>query len=145
MDLNYRLKVFRMKMTFNPWDVSSAAVFLKYCCPECDYQVWQYRFWSFQGRDTKVESFLGLKINCSQIKSLNFANWSNGELSKSDKIWLSKSIFYVKNHLNLSVFFIEEYEFKSTIFVCDIFLLASIFKSLCFLKWCPIFDSLPLL
>ena len=26
-------------MTFNPWDVSSAAVFLKYCCPECDYQV----------------------------------------------------------------------------------------------------------
>ena len=28
-----------MKMTFNPWDVPSAAVFLKYCCPECDYQV----------------------------------------------------------------------------------------------------------
>ena len=26
-------------MTFNPWDVSSAAGFLKYCCPECDYQV----------------------------------------------------------------------------------------------------------
>ena len=26
-------------MTFNPWDVPSAAVFLKYCCPECDYQV----------------------------------------------------------------------------------------------------------
>ena len=51
--------VFRMKMTFNPWDVSSAAVFLKYCCPECDYQVWQYRLLNFQGRDTKLESFFG--------------------------------------------------------------------------------------
>ena len=28
----------------------------------------------------------------------------NGEVSKSAKIWLSKSIFYVKNHLNLSYF-----------------------------------------
>ena len=26
-------------------------------------------------------------------KSLNFENWCNGEVSKSDKIWLSKSIF----------------------------------------------------
>ena len=24
-------------MTENPWDVSDASVFLKYCCPECDY------------------------------------------------------------------------------------------------------------
>ena len=31
--------------------------------------------------------------------------WINGELSKSAKIWLSKSIFYVKNHPNLSQFF----------------------------------------
>ena len=22
----------------NPWEVSDASVFLKYCCPECDYQ-----------------------------------------------------------------------------------------------------------
>ena len=36
-------------------------------------------------------------------------------------------------------FFIEEYEFRST------FLITSIFKSIYFLKWCPIFDSLPLL
>ena len=25
-------------MSTNPWDVSDASVFLKYCCPECDYQ-----------------------------------------------------------------------------------------------------------
>ena len=53
-------------------------------------------------------------------------------LSKSASIWLSKSIFYVKNHWNLSdFFFIEEYQFRSRFFV--------IFEPLCFLKWCPIF------
>ena len=31
-----------------------------------------------------------LKINCSQMKSLNFAYWCNGEVSKSAKIRLSK-------------------------------------------------------
>ena len=41
----------------------------------------QYRLWSFQGRDTKLERLLA-KINCSQIKLLNFENWSSGDLSK---------------------------------------------------------------
>ena len=36
--------------------------------------------------------------------------------------WLSKSIFYVKNYPNLSnFFFIEQYQFRSTYFVIDIF------------------------
>jgi hypothetical protein len=42
-------------------------------------------------------------------------------MSKSVKIWLSKSIFYVKNHPNLSLFFINENQFRSTLFVTDIF------------------------
>ena len=41
---------------------------------------------------------------------------------QSAKIWPSKSIFYVKNHPNLSqFFFIEKYQFRSTFFVIDIF------------------------
>jgi hypothetical protein len=36
--------------------------------------LWQYRLWSFQGRDIKLERFLA--INCSQKKLLNFDNWS---------------------------------------------------------------------
>ena len=44
----------------------------------------------------------------------------------------------------LNFFFIEEYPFRSTFFVIDIFLITSIFKSLYFLKWCPIFDTSPL-
>ena len=35
---------------------------------------------------------------------------------------------------SFSIFFIKEYQFRSTFFVIDIF------KSLYFLKWCPIFD-----
>ena len=83
-----------------------------------------------------------LKIYC-QMKSLNFANWCNGEVSKSAEIWHSKSIFYSNNHPNLSdFFFIEEYKFRSTLFCYLHFL---IFQSICFPKWRPIFDSLPLL
>ena len=26
------------KQDFNPWAVSDASLFLRYCCPECDYQ-----------------------------------------------------------------------------------------------------------
>ena len=43
--------------------------------------LWQYRLWSFQGRDTKLER-LWAKNNCSHMKFPNFDNWSNGELSK---------------------------------------------------------------
>ena len=50
------------------------------------------------------------------MKSLNFGNWCNGEVSKSAKILLSKSIFYVKNHRNLSdLFYIEEYKSRSIV------------------------------
>ena len=60
--------------------------------------LWQYGLWSFQTGDTKLERFLPRKW-------LNFEFWINGEMSKSAKIWLSKSIFCVKNHLNLSQLF----------------------------------------
>ena len=58
--------------------------------------LWQYRLWSFQGRDTKLERFLA-KINCSQMKLLNFENWTNGGLSslqKSEFLKLIISFFY---------------------------------------------------
>jgi hypothetical protein len=66
--------------------------------------VWQYGLWSFQPGDTKLERFLP-KNQLTQRKLLNFEFWINGDLSKSAKIWLSKSIFCVKNHPNLSQFF----------------------------------------
>ena len=60
------------------------------------------------------------------------------ELSKNAKIWLSKSIFYFRNHPNLSHFF----SLQNTNLWAH-FLLLTIFDKL--LEWCPIFDSLPLL
>ena len=44
----------------------------------------------------------------NQRKLLNFEFWINGEPSKSAKIWLSKSFFYVKNHPNFLNFFCNE-------------------------------------
>ena len=66
--------------------------------------LWQYGLWSFQMGGTKLERFLPNNQH-TQRKLLNFENWVNGEVSKSAKIWLSKSIFYVKNYPNLSQFF----------------------------------------
>ena len=113
--------------------------------------LWQYRLWSFQTRGMKLERFLP-KNQHTQRKLLNFENRCNGEVSKSAKIWLSKSIFYVKNHWNLSQFFFhwripklfhsfEEYQFRRTFFVLT-FLDNIIFK-ITLLLWYPIFDNLP--
>ena len=55
-----------------------------------------------------------------------------GEVLKSAKIRLSKSILYVINYWNFfQFFFIEEYQFKSTFFVIDI----------TFLIWCSMFGT----
>ena len=64
----------------------------------------EYGLWSFQMGNTKLERFLP-KNQHTQRKLLNFEFWINGELFKSAKVWLLKSIFYVKNHSNLSQFF----------------------------------------
>ena len=70
---------------------------------------------------TKLEKFLP-KNQHTHRKLLNFEFWINGKLSKSAKISLSKSFFYIKNHSNLSYFvFIEEYHFRNT-FLLLIFL-----------------------
>ena len=58
--------------------------------------------------------------------------------------WLSKSIFYVKNYPNLSHFFHWRISIQEHIFCYWHFLITSTFKSLYFLKWCPIFDTSPL-
>ena len=35
----------------NPWDVSKVSDFLKYCCPECDYQ--SIKLYNFEKHATK--------------------------------------------------------------------------------------------
>ena len=91
------------------------------CGHFCWCSVWQYGLWIFQSGGTALERFLP-KNQPTQRKLLNFENWVNGEVSKSAKIWHSKSIFYVKNYPKLSQFFsIKEHQFRSTLFVIEIF------------------------
>ena len=61
----------------------------------------------FSSGDTKLERFLH-KNQQSKRKLLNFEFCINGKPPKCSKIWLLKSIFYVKNHPNLSQFFFNE-------------------------------------
>ena len=63
----------------------------------------------------------------------------------SAEIWLSKSIFYIKSHPNLSDFFSLKNTNLGTHILLLTFLTTLTFKSRFFLKWCPIFDRSPLL
>ena len=71
------------------------------------WAIWQYGLWSFQNSKDFCP-----RINISR-GSHWIELWVNGELSNCAKIWLSKLIFYVKNHLNLSQFFFF-FSFKNT-------------------------------
>ena len=44
--------------------------------------VWQYTFWSFQWKGTKLERFLAQNQH-TQMKLLNIENWHSGDVSKS--------------------------------------------------------------
>ena len=106
--------------------------------------VWQYGLWSFQTGVTKLARFLP-KNQHTQRQLLHFENWVIGKVSKSAKISLSKSIFYFKNYSNLSQFFFSWKNINlGAHFLLLMFLITSLFKSLYFLKWCPIFDTSPL-
>ena len=43
-------------------------------------KVWQYRLWSFQGKNTKLDRIL-VKNQHTQRKLLNFENWTNWKLN----------------------------------------------------------------
>ena len=46
-------------MLNNPWNVADASTFLKYCCPECDYQITElYIFEDHATSDHKMSSIL---------------------------------------------------------------------------------------
>ena len=62
-----------------------------------------------------------------------------GEVLKSAKIRLSKSILYVINYWNFfQFFFIEEYQFKSTFFVIDITLFSNMMLNVWYFHIKPI-------
>ena len=86
---------------------------------------------------TRHRQGLWPRINCSQMKLPDFESPSSDSLSKSANFGLSKWIFYVKNHPNLSKkIFTEEYQFRSTFFVKSIFADFN-FKTTLFTKMTP--------
>ena len=55
----------------NPWNVPNAAMFLKYCCPECDYQI------------TQLEIFV---VHATSNHALSKILFENGELKNEFQI-----------------------------------------------------------
>ena len=96
-------------------------------------QVIEFLLWG-----SKLVRFLA-KIKHTPRKLLYFVNRPNAKSSKSAKIILSKSIFYVKNQ---PIFFKEKFHltisFQETIFLLFFFFISN-FQTFYFLKLCPIF------
>ena len=55
MDEEINVKV-EENMDSNPWSVEDATVFLKYCCPECDFQVLNLRLFASHALENHVRS-----------------------------------------------------------------------------------------
>ena len=66
-----------MKTSFsNPWNVSDASVFLKYCCPECDYQFVQLEIFVIHAtkyHDLSRNLFEETKIKSEHLKEEPFS------------------------------------------------------------------------
>ena len=92
---------------------------------------------SGQGRDTKIDKFLAQNQH-TQRKLLYFVNKRSAGLSKCTRFWLSKSIFYVKNYLNLFFFL-----WKLLIILCrsTIFLYTFFWQLQFYNPLLPIFDG----
>ena len=96
------------------------------------WALWSHQLSSFHGSDTKIEiEILWQQINVSIIVSMDFVMWCSGEMAKSDKVGLSTSSIFALNNMKIGVQFL----LLTLIDNCEV---------IYFLKWCPIFDSLPL-
>ena len=78
------------------------------------YAIWQYGFQVSKGG---IQNKISLWPNQhTQVKLLYFVNRGSAELSKSLKNLTFKVNFLCKNDLDLSIVFIEQYQFRITFF-----------------------------
>ena len=100
---------------------------------------WQY-IGQIIGGDFAISKYMIFKM-----KLQNVENWSSGELQKVPIFDFQSQFSMSKFFRIFLIFFRSRIEIWEHIFCYCHFLITSIFKSLYFLKWYPIFDSLPLL
>ena len=93
---------------------------------------WQGHLWQYglSGKGGHKIRKVFPKNQHNQRKLLNFENWFNGKVSKSAKIGLSKSIFYLKNHQN----------FLNFVFIGIEYILLTFFDNINF--WNPVITKM---
>ena len=100
--------------------------------------LWQYRFWSFRGGLQSYKVFW-LKINCSEMKSLNFR-----DMGRCQKVWKFdfQSQYFMSKKIRI---FLKEFHwrisFQEHIFCYWHFLTTSILKPL-YVQFLTIFTQL---
>ena len=127
-----KYKLISTQMLFQSHKCHNFAIPSSECSKNSNRDCWKMRseFWQAvkygnTGCGVFKRGVQNSKDFCLRINILKESYWIlriGWEVSKSAKIWHSKSIFCVKNYPNLSqFFFIKEYQFRSTFFVFDIF------------------------
>ena len=87
------------KIKFNPWAVTDASVFLKYCCPECEFN------------DPILQHFANHAVSCHPNASSLFIDEDNIELPNTQiyiKVEESTSNTLVKMDSN-TIFNLEDF------------------------------------
>ena len=56
----------------NPWSVEDASAFLKYCCPECDYQILDFEMFSWHALQNHAKSKVLFEVEKYDEKVRNY-------------------------------------------------------------------------
>ena len=80
----------------NPWCVDDASAFLKFCCPECDYQIPDLQMFSDHALDNHAKS-LAL-FGAEKETEETHIKEENMEIEYNDEIQIPKLAYlYIKN------------------------------------------------
>ena len=93
------LLIFRLKMADNPWNVEDATMFLKYCCPECDYQITQLNIFEVHATTQHELSSIFFENN-KIVKNLQDPLSVNGNGSDIVKLEETSAEFNIKQEFD---------------------------------------------
>ena len=118
----------------NPWSVEDASAFLKYCCPECDYQILDFEMFSWHALQNHAKSKVLFEVEKYDEKVKNYeenvTNFEDKVTNFEDKVTnydekvkpfeckLCNSKFGLKARLNRHIKEVHEKQNRQTCSLC---------------------------
>ena len=112
----------------NPWSVEDASAFLKYCCPECDYQILDFEMFSWHALQNHAKSKVLFEVEKYDEKVRNYeeniTNFEDKVTNYEEKVKqyecsLCNSKFGLKARLNRHIKEVHEKQNRQTCSLCS--------------------------